>query len=128
MSTSFVHHCPWTARGAGIRLPKVLMPLFVAQHRHPPESCSAFLSESELLSRVSATAAARHGIGIEAEALIEVEHRLLLVVEAAEQETVEGFLGFLRQSGELEVLPASTVEEAVERLHVLDESKERGDE
>ncbi len=100
------------------------MPLFVAQHRHSPENCSAFLSRSALLSRVSAGAAARHGVAIEAEALVDTEHRLLLVVHAADQRTVEEYLGFLRESGELEVLPASTVEGAVERLHELDESKE----
>lgn len=101
------------------------MPLFVAQHRHSPEDCFAFLSRSELLSRVSAGAAARHGVAIEAEALVDTEHRLLLVVYAADQQTVEGFLAFLRDSGDLEVLPASTVEGAIERLHGLEESKEK---
>lgn len=91
------------------------MPLFVAQHRHPPETCSAFLTGSALLSRVSAAAAARHAVSIEAEALIDQEHRLLLVVEAANRQAVEDFLAFLHQEGELQVLAASTVEEAAER-------------
>ena len=92
------------------------MPLFVVQHRHTPESCpAAGAAGSQLLSRISSATAAGHGVTIEAEALIDGEHRLLLVVDAASRETVERFLAFLLDSGELQVLPASTAEEAVER-------------
>jgi hypothetical protein len=92
------------------------VPLFVVQHRHPPEHCPASAGMgSLLLSHVSAAAAARYGVSIEAEALIDGEHCLLLVVEAASQEAVERFLAFLPHPGGLRVLPASTAEEAVER-------------
>ena len=76
------------------------MPLFVAQHQHPPETCPASTG-SQLLSQISAAAAARHGVTIEAEAPIDGEHRLLLVVDAADQQEVEVFLAPLRESGEL---------------------------
>ena len=76
------------------------MPLFVAQHRHPPEHCPASAEMgSLLLSRVSAAAAARYGVTIEAEALIDGEHLLLLVVQAASQEALERFLAFLPGPG-----------------------------
>ena len=69
--------------------------LFVAQHRHPPDKCPASSGSGPLLlSRVSAAAAARYGVTIEAEALIDGEHLLLLVVQAASQEAVERFLAF----------------------------------
>lgn len=71
-----------------------------------------------MLSRVSAAAAARHGVSIEAEAFIGVQHErhvLLLVVEAASPEAVKQFLAFLPGSGDLIIVPAFTAEEAVER-------------
>jgi hypothetical protein len=82
--------------------------LFVAQHRHRPDQCPASPGSGPLLlSRVSAA--------IEAEALIEGEHLLLLVVEAASQEAVERFLAFLPGPGCLRVRPAYNAEEAVQR-------------
>jgi hypothetical protein len=90
--------------------------LYVIQHRHSPDQCPASSASGPLLlSRVSATAAARYGVTIEAEALIEGEHVLLLVVQAAGQEAVERFLAFLPGPGCLRVLPACSAEEAVQR-------------
>ena len=90
--------------------------LFVAQHRHPTGQCPASPGSGPLLlSRVSAAAAARYGVTIEAEALIDGEHLLLLVVQAASQEAVARFLAFLPGPGYLRVLPACSAEEAVQR-------------
>ena len=92
------------------------MPLFVAQHRHPPEHCPASAEMgSLLLSRVSAAAAARYGVTIQAEALADGEHLLLLVVQAASPQAVRRFLAFLPGPGDLQVQPACTAEEAVQR-------------
>ncbi len=80
--------------------------LFVAQHRHPTGQCPASPGSGPLLlSRVSAATAARYGVTIEAEALIDGEHLLLLVVRAASQEAVERFLAFLPGPGCLRVPP-----------------------
>jgi len=68
-----------------------------------------------LLSRVSAAAAARHGVAIEAEAFIGEQHVLLLVVEAASLEAVGQFLALLPGPGDLVILPAFTAEEVVGR-------------
>jgi len=95
---------------------EVPIPLFVAQHHHRPEDCPAAPGRGVLLlSRVSAASAARYGVTIEAEALFDGEHCLLLVVEAPSQQAVEHFLAFLAHPGDLQVLPASSAEEAVER-------------
>jgi hypothetical protein len=92
------------------------MPLFVAQHRHLPQDCPASAgSGSGLLSVISATNAARHGVTIEAEALIDGQHRLILVVDAPDCETVQSFLAFLTECGDLQIVAASTAEQAVER-------------
>ena len=90
--------------------------LFVAQHRHPPDQCPASPGSGPLLlSRVSAATAARYGVTIEAEALIDGEHLLLLVVQAASQRAVERFLDFLPGPGCLRVRPACNAEDAVQR-------------
>ena len=90
--------------------------MFVAQHRHPPGRCPASSGRGPLLlSRVSSATAARYGVTIEAEALIDGEHLLLLVVQAASQEAVERFLAFLPGPGYLRVRPACSAEEAVQR-------------
>jgi hypothetical protein len=89
--------------------------LFVVQHTHPPGHCPAAPGSGPvLLSRVSAAAAARYGVTIQAEALVDGEHVLLLVVQAASREAVERFLAFLPGPGQLRVLPARTAEEAVQ--------------
>ena len=91
--------------------------MFVAQHSHPPDQCPASPGSGPLLlSRVSAATAARYGVTIEAEALIDGEHLLLLVVQAASREAVERFLAFLPGPGCcLRVRPACSAEEAVQR-------------
>jgi hypothetical protein len=92
------------------------MPLFVAQHRHIPAECPASPGNgSVLLSRISAVNAARHGVTIEAEALIDGEHRLVLVLEAADRQAVQDFLSFLLESGDLQIVAASAAEQAVDR-------------
>jgi DNA-binding LacI/PurR family transcriptional regulator len=68
-----------------------------------------------LLAQVSTANAARHGVTIAAEALIDGAHRLILIVSAGNDTAVERFLGFLRQCGDLHVMAASTAEAAVER-------------
>ena len=92
------------------------MPLFVAQHHHASTECPASAGKgSELLTRISAANAARHGVTIDAEALIDGEHRLILIVQAADREAVARFLAFLRRFGDLQIMAASTAEEATRR-------------
>jgi hypothetical protein len=92
------------------------MPLFVAQHRHPPGACPAAQgSGARLLAHVSAANAARYGVAIQAEAVLDGEHCLLLVVQAADREQVERFMAFFAGRGSVQVLPASSAEDAVAR-------------
>lgn len=92
------------------------MALFVARHRHPPDACPAAPESGHLLlAHVSAANAARYGISIQAEALLDENHCLFLVVEAAEQAQVERFMAFFNRFGAVQVLPASCSETAVAR-------------
>jgi hypothetical protein len=92
------------------------MALFVAQHQHPPGTCpAAAASGFLLLDHVSGATAARYGVAIQAEAVIDGEHRLILVVEAASRDHVARFMAFLGRFGRVEVFPASCSEAAVAR-------------
>jgi hypothetical protein len=92
------------------------MPLFVATHRHPAETCPASPnSGAQLLSNLSASNAARYGVLIQSEAVIDGEHRLILVLEASDRSKIECFLSFLTPFGSVELLSASSSESAIAR-------------
>jgi hypothetical protein len=69
---------------------------------------------SDLLFELSA-AQIRHGVIIEAEALINREHRLTLVVDAPDGETVARLLGSLSDWGDPQITAATSAEAAVGR-------------
>jgi hypothetical protein len=95
---------------------EVPMPLFVVTHRHAAESCPPSVeSAAQLLSHVSASNAARYGVTLLAEALIDWEHRLLLILEASDRAKVERFLAFFVRFGSVAILPASSSETAIAR-------------
>lgn len=92
------------------------MTLFVAEHRHPPDACPASgASGSLLLAHVSTATAARYGVAIQAEAVIDGDHSLILIVEAAELDQVERFMAFFTRFGTVQIIPASSGEAAVAR-------------
>jgi len=68
-----------------------------------------------LLAHVSAATAARYGVTIQAEAVIDEEHRLILIVEAAGRENVERFVAFFTRFGSVQLYSASSGEETVRR-------------
>lgn len=92
------------------------MPLFVAQHRHQPAACAAGTDWSaRLRSHVSARGAACYGVAIQAEAVIDETHTLLLIVEAGNKAHVERYMAAFARWGTVEVRAASCAEEVVER-------------
>jgi len=92
------------------------MALFVAQHQHLAQACPASREAGALLlAHVSAATAARYGLAIQAEAVLNEAHKLILVVEATDQAQVERFMAVLARYGSVQVWPASSSEEAVAR-------------
>jgi hypothetical protein len=85
------------------------MSLFVAKHQHSPEVCPAKDPEmgAMLLEHLSDENAAKLGISIHGEAVIEGQHTLYLIAEAPDRETVEGFLAPFAMAGSVEVLEAN---------------------
>jgi len=92
------------------------MPLFVADHHHTRATCPlAADTQDELLEHITAANASRHGVTILAEAVPTGQHRLLLIMHAANQGQVKHFLRFLTQCGTLQITPAVTSETASAR-------------
>ena len=76
------------------------MPLFVAQHQHSADQCpAAGVWAAWFRSHLSAANAARHGVAIQAEAVIVGEHRLILTVEAAQARRSRRFMAFFARFG-----------------------------
>ena len=90
------------------------MSLFVAKHQHSPDVCPARDPDlgAMLLEHLSDESAARQGISIHGEAVIEGQHTLYLIADAPDRAALEGFLAPFAMAGSVEVLeanPCSTV-------------------
>ena len=91
------------------------MALFVVQHRHAAEACPAPNPEvAPQLLRVLA-GAPQSGVNILAEAVVDGQHELNLIVDAPSAQVVEQFMAPFAQMGTVSVRAASPCETVVER-------------
>ena len=93
------------------------MALFVARHQHPAERCPAQdpAMGRMLLDHLGAPNAARHGVTIRGEAVLDGQHTFYLIAEADDQARLEEYLEPFAQAGSVEVWPASSCVAVVER-------------
>jgi hypothetical protein len=93
------------------------MALFVAKHQHPADRCPAAdpAMGQMLLAHLAHENAARFGIDIHGDAVIDDAHTLYLIVDAPDRERVEAYLAPFAQAGSVEVLGASSCEAVVTR-------------
>jgi len=93
------------------------MALYVVKHQHTAESCPARDPQmgSMLLKHLSPASAAKHGVRIQSEAVIQGGHTLYLIAEASDQTVINRYMEPFARAGSVEVLSASTCEEVVER-------------
>jgi uncharacterized protein with GYD domain len=93
------------------------MALFVALHQHAAETCPAGDPQMGpmLLQHISRANATNMGVNIHGEAVEQGGHRLFLIVDAQDQETVDKFMAPFGMVGSVEVLAASPCEEVVAR-------------
>jgi DMSO/TMAO reductase YedYZ molybdopterin-dependent catalytic subunit len=86
------------------------MSLFVVRHQHPAERCPAtdFTAGAQLLNHLSRANAARYGVRIHGEAVLQGAHTLLIIAETASEDDLRRFLQPLESAGSLEVEPAAT--------------------
>ena len=91
------------------------MNMFIVRHQHLAERCPAtdFTAGGQLLNLLSRANAARHGVRIHGEAVLQAAHTMLIIAEAAREEDLRRFLQPLENAGSLEVQPAATCSQVV---------------
>lgn len=95
------------------------MALFVVNHKHDAKTCPAGHPQMGpmLLQLLSKGNAAKSGITIRGEAVLNGKHNLYLILEAKDKETVQKFMTPFSQMGSVEVEPANACEVVVKRGH-----------
>lgn len=86
------------------------MTLFVVRHRHDPDRCPAGdpAAGALLLNHLSRANAREWGLSIQAEAVVDGEHGLLMILEADTEECVRGFMAPFARAGTVEIQRATT--------------------
>ena len=91
------------------------MSLFIVRHQHPADGCPAqdpFLGAS-LLNHMSRPNVRKFGLQIQGEAVVQGEHTMYLIVEAADENRLREFMQPFQMAGSLDIYPASTCVRAV---------------
>jgi len=86
------------------------MGLFVVRHQHSPDRCPAhdpFMGAS-LLNYLSRPNVRQHGVEIQGEAVVQGEHTVYFIVEAADEIGLRAFMQPFQMAGSLDIYPAST--------------------
>lgn len=93
------------------------MSLFVVQHKHAAEACPAGHPQMGpmLVQHVAPENAASFGVRVHGDAVIDGQHTFYLILEADGEEQVRNFMAPFSQAGTVEVWPASSCEQVVER-------------
>jgi hypothetical protein len=93
------------------------MALFVVRHQHPADRCPAADPQmgQMLLDHLSPENAARQGLTIQGEAVINNAHTLYMIVDGQDHAQVERYMAPFAQAGSVEVLDASSCAAVVER-------------
>jgi DMSO/TMAO reductase YedYZ molybdopterin-dependent catalytic subunit len=86
------------------------MALFIVRHEHSAERCPAADPEmgALLLNHLSRPNVKRQGVEIQAEAVVQGEHTLYMIVESSDEGRVRSFVRPFAMAGSVEVYPAST--------------------
>lgn len=93
------------------------MSLYFVRHQHSPETCPAKDPSmgQMLLSHLSPLNARKFGIDIQSDAVLDNQHTLVLILDAANTQTIDQFMQPFKMAGSVEIWPASTCEVVVDR-------------
>ena len=93
------------------------MSLFVVQHKHSPETCPAGDPKmgAMLVQHVSPANAVTFGITMLGDAVVDGQHTFYLILNADHEENVKEFMKPFYMAGTVEIWPASSCEQVVER-------------
>jgi len=91
------------------------MPLFIVRHQHAADGCPAQdpLIGASLLNHLSRPNVRKFGLQIQGEAVVQGEHTMYMIVEAADEERLREFMQPFQMAGSLDIYPASTCVRAV---------------
>jgi DMSO/TMAO reductase YedYZ molybdopterin-dependent catalytic subunit len=91
------------------------MALFIVRHEHAAERCPATDPSrgAELLNYLSRSQVNRHGVEIHGEAIVDGQHTLYMILQAADETAVYSFMTPFALAGTVEVHPASTCAKVV---------------
>jgi DMSO/TMAO reductase YedYZ molybdopterin-dependent catalytic subunit len=91
------------------------MPLFIVRHQHAADGCPAQdpLIGASLLNHLSRPNVRKFGLHIQGEAVVQGEHTMYMIVEAADEERLREFMQPFQMAGSLDIYPASTCVRAV---------------
>src|SRR5256886_113418 len=91
------------------------MALFIVRHQHAAEGCPAQdpLMGAGLLNHLSRPNVRKFGLQIQGEAVVQAEHTMFLIVEAADEVRLRAFMQPFQMAGTLDIYPASTCVRAV---------------
>lgn len=86
------------------------MALFIVRHQHDPARCPAHdpYMGATLLNHLSRPNVRRHGITIQAEAVLRDEHTLYMIVESSDEALVRQYMEPFAMAGSLDIYPAAT--------------------
>jgi DMSO/TMAO reductase YedYZ molybdopterin-dependent catalytic subunit len=86
------------------------MALFVVRHQHAAEGCPARdpLMGARLLNYLSRPNVRQYGVQIQGEAVVQGEHTVYFIVEAADEAGLRAFMQPFQMAGSLDIYPAST--------------------
>jgi DMSO/TMAO reductase YedYZ molybdopterin-dependent catalytic subunit len=86
------------------------MALFIVRHQHDPNRCPAHDPDmgATLLNHLSRPNVRKHGITIQAEAVVRNDHILYMIVEAGDEARVREYMQPFAMAGTLDVYPAAT--------------------
>jgi DMSO/TMAO reductase YedYZ molybdopterin-dependent catalytic subunit len=86
------------------------MALFVVRHQHAPDRCPAqdpYLGAT-LLNYLSRPNVHQHGVKIQGEAVVQGQHTMFLIAEAADEAHLRAFMQPFEMAGTVDIYPAST--------------------
>ena len=93
------------------------MSLYFVRHVHTPETCPAKDPNmgQMLLTHLSPLNARKFGIDIHGDVVLDNQHTLVLIVDAADRGQLDNFMQPFQMAGTVEVWPASSCEVVVDR-------------
>ena len=93
------------------------MALYFVRHQHAPDRCPAKNPEmgQMLLQHLSKANARKFGVDLQADAVLDGQHTLVLIADVEDKQYLVDFMQPFAQAGSVDIVSASTCEAVVAR-------------